>query len=301
MATEYVLPFTGIEVEEKLKEIEKLSNGFSWNALEDKPFGEGVEEEVLIAENAYAQGATIPYQNWREQSIQAGVLYAVYFDGERYESIAVSDDYGYGMIETPSVIIKDDGGGTGYMICGDSDLHTISVFIINKVTVPLPEEYIPDTIARTDENGKLLNSVLPDGYPMKASVTETLLENEIVPSDGLNTSGSIGLEVGKAYTVIWDGVDYPDLIAYQNDFLISLPSGLPFEVGDCPEDGFCDIIPSDGAEHTVTIMGQSSTVIPMSKEYLPKAIAIADLTEAPTAADFNNLLAALRAAGYMAE
>ena len=156
------------------------------------------------------------------------------------------------------------------------------------------------TESTLDENGKLLNSVLPDGYPMKTSVTETLLQNETVPDGGLNTSDSIGLEVGKAYTVIWDDVEYPDLIAYQNDYLISLPSSLPFKVNDCPEDGFCDIIPSDGATHTITIMAQSSTIVPMSKDYLPKATAVADVTAAPTMEDFNNLLTVLRNAGYLA-
>ena len=40
---------------------------------------------------------------------------------------------------------------------------------------------------------------------------------------------------------------------------------------------------------------------PIGSEFLPKVEAIADATEAPTAEQFNALLAALRAAGYMAE
>lgn len=265
MATEYVLPFTGIEVEEKLKAIEKLSNGFSWNDIKGKPFWEGIEEVEVVPETSAYQYIL---------SIQEGLPYAVYYDGERYECIATADAYGQPMLEAEPFKIIDEGG-VAYREFADGGTHTISIFTISQVTVPLSEQYIPDTIARTDnildKNGKLLNSVLPNGYPMRPN--ETLLENETVSGGGLSTSYSIGLGVGRAYTVIWDGVEYHNLIAYQNDYFISLPSDLPFEVDDCPEEGLCNIITSDEAEHTITIIGPGSTIIPMSEEYIPDTIA----------------------------
>lgn len=44
-----------------------------------------------------------------------------------------------------------------------------------------------------------------------------------------------------------------------------------------------------------------ATAFPLDEKYLPKAEAVADATDAPTAEDFNALLASLRAAGYLAE
>lgn len=51
------------------------------------------------------------------------------------------------------------------------------------------------------------------------------------------------------------------------------------------------------AERLLLTYGSTKTIEP---KFLPKLTAIADLTEAPTAEDFNALLAALRSAGYLA-
>lgn len=52
--------------------------------------------------------------------------------------------------------------------------------------------------------------------------------------------------------------------------------------------------------YTSKLIYSSVTVHQLDEKFLPKLPAIADLTAAPTAEDFNNLLAALRTAGYLA-
>lgn len=85
-------------------------------------------------------------------------------------------------------------------------------------------------------------------------------------------------------------------ITVQGNFFVIFPEDASHPSGITVKKGtyFCD---TDGFAHTLTIHGKNV----LSRELLPKASAVADVTAAPTAENFNALLASLRAAGYLSE
>jgi len=57
---------------------------------------------------------------------------------------------------------------------------------------------------------------------------------------------------------------------------------------------------SYSGSHRISIYTETSSIKTLDEIYLPKAAAVSDVTAAPTAENFNALLASLRAAGYLA-
>lgn len=126
---------------------------------------------------------------------------------------------------------------------------------------------------------------------------------------------------GDKYIVYWNGTRY-ELTGYQNgaDYYLggsrnmpSLMSKVPEHADDAPfllrwnmldyeivvftrEPG----VDLAGEPFEIGIYEEKTVITPVSPIYLPKAAAVADVTDAPTAEDFNSLLASLREAGYMA-
>lgn len=88
-----------------------------------------------------------------------------------------------------------------------------------------------------DENGKLLNSVLPEGYPSKSVGTVTLMEEQEVTfadkgGGAYRATAPVEIDVsdGQAYTVMWDGVEY-NCVGHVKDGVsyIGNPAGLGAE------------------------------------------------------------------------
>lgn len=127
-------------------------------------------------------------------------------------------------------------------------------------------------------------------------------------------STSSGLKNNTTYKIVFDGVEYICLsdvkyasignehIKYESD----PDTGEPFEITKRGSIG-CTIYATDSGTHTIAIYELVSTIHHINEKYIPDTIArvsnivIPDLTEAPTATDFNNLLDALRSAGYLSE
>ena len=159
----------------------------------------------------------------------------------------------------------------------------------------------------------------PKGYPYKE--IGTILDGtfEFVVNDGLYghqiSDENFTFDIGKTYTVIWDGVTYQCVAAtfdgipmLGNLGIIGHPNntGEPFVFIGGAVNG---VSTNDtAATHTITV--RLEIVYTISSEFLPqatqsaygtikKAAHVPHVTEAPTSNDFNKLLSALREAGIM--
>lgn len=172
---------------------------------------------------------------------------------------------------------------------------------------------------------------LPEGYPYKGQsevevLPETSLSLTETGQDGifLWTGGSsFDIEVGKQYKVIWDGSEYlvegkedgneSQRIQYIGNAALSggggEDTGEPFVI--TVMEGYGQYFGTSAGEHTVSIFGYAETTHPISSDFLPlatpttagamkQAAAVANVTAAPTAEEFNALLKSLRDAGILA-
>lgn len=133
-----------------------------------------------------------------------------------------------------------------------------------------------------DENGKLLNSVLPYGYPCM-DITEIVPEQSIeVINIGqpyhIDLSYGV-IEIGKSYTVKFNEVEY-NCVAWSNNLYGGIPflgnamffgiegvgESVPFAIGCAPDFGF-DLFPQAAGIWTVSITMR--TFHKISQDYLP--------------------------------
>lgn len=146
---------------------------------------------------------------------------------------------------------------------------------------------VSDAVPTKDDcaNGVTLYLHLPDGTssdPMSldGSTAQSLFKDGVFAAD--------------IYAIIIPTDDYL-LIPAMGESVLFPKAGVWFASGDGVYTSEFTI-PGYNGFKTVT-----EVIKPISEEYLPKAAAVADVTEAPTADQFNALLASLRAAGYLAE
>ena len=128
----------------------------------------------------------------------------------------------------------------------------------------------------------------------------------------VNDSGSLrssfctavknGNSIDAEYTDSANEDSFRLFYAIGDSFTAFYPDGSNFR------DGWPDESPDGSYAYTSKVKIQIAFahdsdigVVPINAKYLPKATAIADLTEAPTAEDFNALLISLREAGYLAQ
>lgn len=154
----------------------------SWNDLEDKPFYvEYSGENVLLKEanvTVYKTGQWGWIDGYEFQLVE-GKTYKVVFNGVVYECVAYTSPNGEVVIGNLSRTGIGTGGNNEPFCLRDYNLHaqagtyTVSVSEVQKNIVTLSEDFIPDTIARTeyvDANFALksdLNNIDLSGYETK--------------------------------------------------------------------------------------------------------------------------------------
>lgn len=160
---------------------------------------------------------------------------------------------------------------------------------------------------------------LPEGYPHK--VIEKVDKIVLPVSDDERVYKVFSMEVkdGQTYTVVWDGVEYERVAKtgrYNNHPTPYIGNAALWNLGDDTGEPFC-IVYDNGChvcadfstEHTISV--STETTHPISSDFLPlatstaagamkQAAAVANVTAAPTAEEFNALLKSLRDAGILA-
>ena len=185
---------------------------------------------------------------------------------------------------------------------------------INLHTIPEPEPPEPEAAPVTSWND------LTD-KPFDANTTYVQYGYELTGAEGTtgyhwtnktNEAYNAISEEDKGIKVVWDGVEYFGTMHYEENPGLGDRYSFAGDTGAEPFEFYGDYYYQDDAyftcigandqssEHTFEIFLEEETVKTLDPTYLPKAAAVADVTDAPTADQFNALLASLRAAGYLA-
>lgn len=124
---------------------------------------------------------------------------------------------------------------------------------------------------------------LPDGYPYKETIVNTVLEEQTVRTSKTNplpVPFPVKIESGTDYKVIWDGKSYTvtagaieDMTAIGNISLLIgsvTDTGEPFLIWGKSEDEMYILSSSYSSKHKVGIVTESETVHTMAPEFLPE-------------------------------
>ena len=224
----------------------------SWDQLTDKPFYEEVTRTVIADEHTrtgtqYLLSSIEGYvinNTWLDGSkIIAGDTYIVTVDGVDYEGIATDEgsDYPYIFDDTfanaPVYLQVINARPIRVMPKFIDSLerveHTIKLTHVERTLKPIDSKFIGDDIARVsdipeipevptvlDENGKLLDSVMPEG----TGYFEGTRIEEVFPVTTVDTEGSTYGAIpeyefieGQTYFVTFNGTEYECIAWYDKE------------------------------------------------------------------------------------
>ena len=158
-------------------------------------------------------------------------------------------------------------------------------------TVTEPEQLIFSDTVTTEFNGRL-NSNSEDGAQFSEKLTTLYNQLYKVVLNGEVYSDLQGYwyetDDGEEYLVV--GNDSVPFMLYRDD-----DRYLRGRIGTLYGERYSVEIYKQANEHET----ETEVIWTLDSKYLPKATAVDDVTDAPTAEDFNTLLAALREAGYL--
>ena len=316
-------------------------SGADWNAAEseagyiaNKPFYETSERKLIwftentIIEGPVMMGVQDGYANengyLRVSSIISGETYVYIVDGVEYVGTAEwsADETSEGGNGFNLKFYDHDDGHLKFQLTTYSNVvyayfeddppasfirHSVALYHLSADVKTVDEKYIPDTIARKTD---ITWEALPD-----KPFGEVMEHDEIAqPYNIVSAIYDRSIPITSKFKpeeilhVVVDGVTYsgvPENNPEENDYKYN----YTFIAGDCSFNWY-KIRPYGYVQCRVTISGEHKIdsmyyLVPATKLidsiYLPKAAAVADATDAPTAENFNALLASLRAAGYLSE
>lgn len=141
--------------------LEQIQKSISWNNLLDRPFGYETEVETPLTEertftdwcrltNATGTWSTL------SQAHSDGCIVKVYYDDEVYLCTAETGGSGFILVsdtELPFTATEAVAGSDGSVkfTALDGGTHTVLITRVDAEVVKVPEEYIPDTIARISD------------------------------------------------------------------------------------------------------------------------------------------------------
>ena len=189
----------------------------------------------------------------------------------------------------------------------ETNIHTVEIYTFRENIHTIYTEY------------------LPEGYPYTEAAEIVCAETTVKNDNGITNPFSTMLTAGYKYKVVHNDISY-ECIAYEStlngkpcvsigNMSLHSPSlsggnGEPFVFTYIPSYGFSVGIFSEIINHTFSIE-RSEILYPIAAEFLPlatpttagtmkQAAAVANVTAAPTAEEFNALLKSLRDAGILA-
>ena len=275
--TETRLPNSNTE-ENLEKQPEPSAGGVSsWNDLTDKPFYKS--EETLLDgtfEFVDAGGMHVCQSLDNSFALDVGQSYTVIWDGVAYQRTV--DDFDRFIVLGNKLMVGGADTGEPFTIAANGGVYVIGTL----------ETAATHTVKVSAEPVDKINpDCLPEGYPSKKQ--KVLFEgsgiafgtndhiNYFANIDRIYFSG-VGIIAGQKYTVIWDGVEYADLIAFNSQGVPMLGADLGNTNDEMP---FCAIndggelvltTHSDEATHSVSIF--SETIHTMSPEFLPEPLVL---------------------------
>lgn len=268
-----------------------------------------------------------------------GAEYAVELSGEyQFTGTVIYNAGNFGFdanngSETVKVYIIENGSKIQFGIYYSDPFDcTLKITEIKTSLTPLPDEYISENIARVSDildEGVVKQDVLPEqlrfgketgnGEFVNTTTSDTNSNNGIETSTDspvfflsasvMNTNQEYTISVNGVEEVLTSKTEYSGVISCVTSNGIRIVSSPNAVVDQSVDEGMYYItlpVPGTYAMNcqsgiSVIATGDFTVVTYLDSDYLPKATAIADVTDAPTAEQFNALLASLRNAGYLAE
>lgn len=249
-----------ISVSEITTEIKTIDSKY----IKDMYYDNGIIETVLVEEQTVT-GFTVvddpiyEVENPFNLNIIIGNTYVVNWDGTEYELVAaVEDDITY--IGNVNYVNMTSGGDIPFTIINSNasiflatestaESHTISVVETSYSIKQIDAKYLP---------------IMKEG--------QTVFFNETIESNRLQYDYSIGLEIGKTYSVILDGVQYDNLKCYLFNATYACigsldNSEIPFMIGCIDANQTTEIeIMTEGESHTLSILKADFII---DEKYLP--------------------------------
>lgn len=321
---------------------DEIRKSISWNDLLDKPFGieEDVESTLIVNNQVITASAdkTCLNENGRSASwnyiasnnvLTAGKQYRVTINDTQYVGTAVDgkefSPWGYsGGAVIPLV---DNSGnevghigdvvGAGYNnYCyydggetGISYVITFEEIIYTEIVRTLDEQYIPNTISRTDHIhswDELNDKPFGETYNYSATIVDNLsFECETLTFGGQYQYTYVNdiPNVDKPFYVVFDGVEYPNLTSYLvfGDPMIGNHYLYLKYIEGAPDSALTDIVDSgepfaikfntdeqlmivytadDSVPHNITVKQGDLLVKTLDEKYIPDTIArVEDIPE----------------------
>ena len=241
--------------------------------IKDMYYDNGITNTVIFEEQViegFQQENENMYVTWATTSellnIVSGNTYLVNWDGVEYETVASLYEI-YPYVGNGSYLTGNPSGDIPFFIAcigntlmiytnPSSESHTISI-----------TEVIHD---KRQIDAKYLSI-------MKSS--QSVFFEESIEGNEYVLDYSIGLEIGKTYSVILDGVQYDNLECYMFNGMSPCigsmsDASIPFIIGSLDQENMTQImIMTDGETHTLSIAEQSFVV---DEKYLPSHTHSAD-------------------------
>lgn len=261
----------------------------SWNDLEDRPIYTDVglveilPETEFVADSNGAFGITenVPV-------LELGNTYAVNYNGLEY--VCVCENTGANEVGVYLGNAKILGGQD----TGEPFLLAYGEYNGSQLMVVYPGDNptsVTISINSKSEVQYFDPKYIKDMYYTEVGMVEILPETETVFDDdigGFLVSSNPNLEIGKSYTLNYNGTEYTcvaqDISFMGGDGSVGLgnldmlqesgDTGEPFFFGSVPESGASMLVPFDGATSvTISIMGGSEVIHHLDEKYLPESVA----------------------------
>lgn len=204
-----------------------VDHSMSWNELKDKPFGEVPAIIDYYPETTWNGSGSITNG---KAYLTYGTTYYVTWDGTEYECVCKGEYMTtYPCIGNASLFYSNGNQNTGEPFCivdygtsfeinatteGD---HTFSIKMVGTETKTIEDEYVPESIARTED----LSAVAMTGSwnDLTDKPFETLVvKDTIIQQQEIETHGTSSVAIpydsftpltkGVEYCVLFDGVEY---------------------------------------------------------------------------------------------
>lgn len=218
-----------------------------------------IVKEQTVTGFALTQDPIYEIENPFTINIVDGNTYIVNWDGTEYELVAATED-GITYIGNVNYVNMTSGGDIPFTIINSNasiflatestaESHTISVVETSYSIKQIDAKYLP---------------IMKEG--------QTVFFNETIESNRLQYDYSIGLEIGKTYSVILDGVQYDNLKCYLFNATYACigsldNSEIPFMIGCIDANQTTEIeIMTEGESHTLSILKADFII---DEKYLP--------------------------------
>ena len=287
--------------------------------IKNKPFGIEVEDVEHIPEVTADFNSQLDNGSYTSYSVPEldtskifveGETYTVVWDGVRYENLiaSISKDGVTPITAIGSVdktfndypfflgVVEEQGYATYWVYSNNSGTHTFAVYKSNKNIKMIDEEFIPDTIARTEYVDEFIathkhswNDLEDRPFGEEISYDAILCETSLdlgASGQSSDFSQNSPLVLGETYQVIIDGVEYEPTVCKEYKSMYATYNALgntslhnPSYGEDTGEnylwiDNFA-IYVSDKPNQTVFVklLGRGNTIVQLDEKYIPDTIA----------------------------